>query len=105
MSRSKPSLYVNYIYPDDLIPLSKAPNPEHPFKDPDFKVEFFKSINAYSKYWRSKGYVVALDGSLTKEKAPQTSWAVEVSDPEFHPVNWDLICSAFEEFGGCFGEV
>lgn len=96
------TLYINYQF-KDLYPLSKAPDPEKPFRDPNFQINQFKSIGDYSKYWRTKGYTINQDGGITEAKKDPEPWAIEVSDTEFHNVRWDLIISAFEEFGGCFG--
>lgn len=96
--RAGHSLYANWLK-EDLLPLSDAPNPEHPFKDPNFTVELFKRVGAYSSYWRSRGYSINADGEVVPKLEPHSTWVNSdpVEEIEFRVKDWQMIADALQE--------
>lgn len=92
-------LYTNWLR-DDLLPLSDAPRPEHPFKDPNFNVELFISIGEYSKYWRDKGYSINVDGEVVPKLEPHSTWVNQepVEELEFRVKDWQMIADTLQKY-------
>lgn len=97
--RASSSIYTNYLR-EDLLPLSKAPNPEHPFKDPSFKVVLFAAIGDYSRYWRDKGYSININGEVVPEVKTHSTWLDYQTEGEVeYPVkDWQMIADALYEY-------
>ncbi len=97
--RAGNSLYTNYLR-DDLLPLSDAPNPEKPFKDPNFIVELFKRVGTYSKYWRDKGYSINVDGEVVPKLEPHSTWVNQepVEELEYRVKDWQVIADLLQKY-------
>lgn len=97
--RESPGIYTNYLQ-SDLLPLSDAPNPEKPFKDPNFNVELFKRVGTYSKYWRDRGYSINADGEVVPKLEPHSTWVHSdpVEEIEFRVKDWQVIADALQEY-------
>lgn len=97
--RESKGLYANYLR-EDLLPLSNAPDPEHPFKDPNFVVELFKSVGDYSRYWRDKGYSITMDGQVVPEIEPHSTWLDQtpVEELEFRVKDWQMIADTLYKY-------
>lgn len=97
--RAGSSLYTNYLR-DDLLPLSKALRPEHPFKDPNFDVKLFASVGDYSRYWRDKGYSINIDGEVVPKLEPHSTWITQepVEELEFRVKDWQLIADLLQKY-------